>query len=1204
MIRVGVRWVLLAIVLPALAGLIASVISLYSAEREQFNTQAMQVAHLLSDEVDAEVLGAQRALLGFVATNQNLIATDWLLLRKRSQQFLEATDYGDSMELFDRSGQELMNTRITLGDHLPRSSNLPTIERVFKTGRPQISDLFLRVGSHNPRLIIVVPIIVDGKIAYCMGLSVRAERFSRFTQSQSLPSGWVAAIYDQVGHFVARTDEADKYVGKMVPPTLQYTLGLATEGLTSTSYQEGLIILGAFKRSTRSGLSVATGEPSVIFVMSLVKKLTLPISLVLVIIFLSIILIQRFSGQIKRSLNALSNAVDSTIAGKDHDMVQLLAPSEFMKVADQLNAMLVIKKEAATTLHEVQRLAGIGLWEWDLEKDIHIWSEEVYRIYGRDMSLPPAAYPAVLFYYAERSMSQLLVAITHCLETGKEFILDVEVIRTDGSHRWVTMAGNARCDATGRVVRLQGLIQDITQRKESEQVLERLNRSLLLVCECNGVLVHASVESELLYAICELIVRVGNYAMAWVGTAIDDNFQFIQPIAQAGDTEDYLTAVRLSQGMKSYGSGPASKAISSQETQVVQNIKADPSVFPWRDIATDHGYQSCMALPLIANGQTLAVLVIYATEVNAFLPDEIDLLKQLANDLAFGMYALRTELARQKAVTEHQASEQRYRTVLDHAADAVMIADVTGKLVYANVQAVNMLGYDADHLLELCVANVSVDNGARWSSVTQALTQKDFVRIETEVLRKDGTTVPVDVNAVQLPDGFYYGAFRDITEQKKIEAELSHLATHDKLTGLANRQLLNDRIGQAIAHAHRTGSLAATLLLDLDRFKTINDGLTHETGDSLLREIAIILSALVREGDTVARLGGDEFMVILLDLNSRDDVARLADKLLTAIRQPMKIMGYNMVVTGSLGIALYPEDGETARELIKNADVAMYRAKELGGNCFQYYAPHMNTRMLECLELEAELHQAIERKEFELFYQPQLDIPTRQIIGAEALIRWRHPIRGMVPPGAFIPLVEEAGLIIPIGDWVFESACMQLKKWAEMGRSDLVLSVNLSVRQLQQEGLAERLEQLIRIYNVNPNLLNLEVTESALMISPECATSILIALKKLGVKLSLDDFGTGYSSLNYLKRFPIDTLKIDQSFVRGISADHDDETIVRSVINLGHDLGMSVLAEGVETVLQLEFLSHLNCNEMQGYLFSPPVPIDKFNEILLNSPTV
>ncbi|MBK4734477.1 EAL domain-containing protein [Noviherbaspirillum sp. DKR-6] len=428
--------------------------------------------------------------------------------------------------------------------------------------------------------------------------------------------------------------------------------------------------------------------------------------------------------------------------------------------------------------------------------------------------------------------------------------------------------------------------------------------------------------------------------------------------------------------------------------------------------------------------------------------------------------------------------------------------------------------------------------------------------------------------------------------------QLHHQALHDALTQLPNRSLLEDRICQAIAASSRSGRGFALMFLDLDRFKTINDSLGHHYGDKLLQAVAARLSASLRNTDTVARIGGDEFVVLAGDILNPQAAAQIAQNILSALTLPVEVDGQEQNVLASLGISLYPEDGGTLRELMSNADSAMYHAKRMGRGNYQFFTPEMNAAASARLALEKALRRALDQREFELHYQPKVDVKSGQVLGMEALLRWRHPERGLVPPAEFIPLAEEIGLIGPIGAWVLETACRQNRDWQQQGLPKLRVAVNLSAVQFRQQNLPEFVAGVLKDVGLDASCLELEVTESVVMHNAKEAAQILEKLHAQGIHISIDDFGTGYSSLSYLKQFRLDTLKIDRSFVRDISSDADDAAIVRSVIALAHSLRLGVIAEGVETSEQLAFLESLDCDEYQGYLRSKPLSVPDFEAFL------
>jgi len=432
-------------------------------------------------------------------------------------------------------------------------------------------------------------------------------------------------------------------------------------------------------------------------------------------------------------------------------------------------------------------------------------------------------------------------------------------------------------------------------------------------------------------------------------------------------------------------------------------------------------------------------------------------------------------------------------------------------------------------------------------------------------------------------------------------SQLHHLALHDTLTRLPNRSLLEDRITHAITSSERSGKHFALMFIDLDRFKTINDSLGHHYGDKLLQCVATRLTDCLRAEDTVARLGGDEFVVLLSDISAPTAAASVALKLLDTLARPMDIEGQQQSISGSIGISIYPEDGTTLRELMSNADSAMYHAKKVGRGNHQFFAPEMNAAAGARLELEQALRLALERKEFELHYQPKVDVASGEVVAMEALVRWRSPTRGLVPPNDFISVAEEIGLIIPLGAWVLRAACEQNQAWQQAGLARLRVAVNLSAYQFRQKDLPEFVAAVLVETGMPGKWLELEVTESVVMHNPQEAIRILEQLSAQGIHISVDDFGTGYSSLSYLKQFRLDTLKIDRSFVRDINSDADDAAIVRSVIALAHSLRLQVIAEGVETPEQLEYLRALGCDQYQGYLRSKPVPAAEF-EAMLRAP--
>ncbi len=558
--------------------------------------------------------------------------------------------------------------------------------------------------------------------------------------------------------------------------------------------------------------------------------------------------------------------------------------------------------------------------------------------------------------------------------------------------------------------------------------------------------------------------------------------------------------------------------------------------------------------------------------------------------------------------------EARYRGLLEAAPDGMVVVNEKGEIVLLNAQAEKHFGYHSDELLGQKVTNIIpegfaerlIADGTR--TAAEALAQQIGTGIELNGQRKDGSEFPIEImlSPLESPEGILVtAAIRDITVRKDAERHLAeiteqviHSAEHDFLTGLPNRLLLNDRISQAIALAYRHKHLVAVLFLDLDGFKHINDSLGHPAGDKLLQSVAGRLLDCVRAPDTVSRQGGDEFVVLLPEIKQAEDIAIAATRMLRAVEKAHLIDDHELHVTASIGVSLYPDDGLDAETLIKNADTAMYQAKEDAGQRCKFFRPEMNVRAVERQSIEEELRRALEQNEFTLNYQPKINLNTGAIIGAEALIRWTSPTRGQVPPLDFIPIAEDSGLILSIGAWVQREACVQARAWVDAGLPKTTMAVNVSALQFRNEKFLEDLFAILGETGMDAKYLELEVTESVLMRHAEVAASILQTLRCRGIRVSVDDFGTGYSSLSYLQKFPLDALKIDQSFVREISTTPDETTIVRAIISMGRSLNLRIIAEGVETASDLAFLKAQGCDEGQGYYFSRPLPAEQFAKLL------
>ncbi len=620
----------------------------------------------------------------------------------------------------------------------------------------------------------------------------------------------------------------------------------------------------------------------------------------------------------------------------------------------------------------------------------------------------------------------------------------------------------------------------LSVRLQAEQGQKRLNRALKLLSACNATLVHAQDEAKLLAEVCRLVVEIGGYRMAWVGFAEQDADKRVRVVAQYGD-DGYLAGLNIAWSDTLHGQGPTGTAIRIGETAINQDYAQNSRMRPWSEAAWHRGFRASIALPLVGKTRVLGALTLYATETNVFIPNEVDLLEELASDLAYGIEVLRTRL-------QHAAAEQ----------------------------------------------------------------------------------------------------------------QLAFLAHHDTLTGLPNRLLLRERFLAARKYADETQSGIAVLFLDLDNFKQVNDTLGHNYGDQLLIRVVgrlrDCLNICLRDSHTLSRQGGDEFVILLHQLHDIAVIGSIAHYLTQAFSEPFDIEHYTLHATFSIGISLYPNDGDDFDTLLKNADTALYQAKDNGRDTYRFFSAQMQRDVETQLHLQGLLRHALKNQEFQLYYQPQIQLGSGRIRGAEALLRWHHPEMGMIPPSEFIPLAERSGLIIPIGEWVLEQACYQAQHWRAQGHV-LTIAVNLSALQFKRSNLIDSIAFALKKSGLPAEQLELELTESILLQEVDVVIKTLRSLKAMGIKLSIDDFGTGYSSLSYLKRLAVDKLKIDQSFVRDLPQDSDAIAIVKAIIQLGHTLQLVVVAEGVETEAQLTTLADNHCDEVQGYYYSRPLPAIEFEQL-------
>jgi diguanylate cyclase (GGDEF)-like protein/PAS domain S-box-containing protein len=643
--------------------------------------------------------------------------------------------------------------------------------------------------------------------------------------------------------------------------------------------------------------------------------------------------------------------------------------------------------------------------------------------------------------------------------------------------------------------------------------------------------------------------------------------------------------------------GTCGTAMFRRQPVITFDAAADPLWNEYRDLARSLHLRACWSVPVLtASGDPIGSFAAYYTVPRMPSPSEMALLET-------GRHIVGIAVERDRATQALRTRNERLQMVMDAMPFSIAYADANMRYVAVNRRFEEYFGQRREEVIGKPTREVI--GGALYDSIKPYMDQVmegHEVKYERERMDEHGRIRHFEVQYLpQKEEGRvvgHFGILHDITERKRDEALLQYLANHDQLTGLPNRNQFTNRLHETLARASRYTHRVALLFIDLDRFKNVNDTLGHESGDALLVAVASRFRETLRETDILARLGGDEFTVVLEEVDGPAQCAASAQRLLNMLAQPFHVNGQELFIGASIGISIFPEDGADATMLLRNADIAMYRAKDQGRNIFEFFSHDTTTSSLQRLRLENSLRRAVERGEFLLHYQPIIDLESDMVTGMESLVRWNHPELGMVPPATFIPVAEESGLIVPIGDWVLQAACQYAHRLHKLGHAGLRVAVNLSAKQFRRNDVARTVADILNATGVDASLLELEVTESSVMENPEIAVRTLHALKEMGVHLSIDDFGTGYSSLSQLKRLPIDALKVDQSFVRDIPDDEDDAAIASAIIAMGHRMRLVLIAEGVETGEQLAFMRERGCHRVQGFLFSPPVAEADFGPLL------
>lgn len=742
----------------------------------------------------------------------------------------------------------------------------------------------------------------------------------------------------------------------------------------------------------------------------------------------------------------------------------------------------------------------------------------------------------------------------------------------------------------------------INARNLAELRNQRLVKLYKALSEINQAIVRMEQETELFPLVCKIAVEFGGMRLAWVGQ-VDEQSGWIVPTAKYGQLNDYLDGIKISARADVVeGRGPTGTALRENRVFVVNDYHTHTITTPWKMRAIQAGWNSAAAFPIQRAGRPFAVLTVYHEQANAFDREAIALLEELSKDIAFALDNFDREMQRRAA----EESMRLASSVYDATSEGMVVTDANNLIISVNPAFTRITGYQPEEVLGKDPKILSSGGHAKdyYQLMWHALKTHGFWQGEIHNRRKDGEEYFewLTINTIYGEQGQVHrrvGLFMDISKQKHADALIRQHAYYDALTQLPNRRLFQDRLDQEIKKAHRAGQAFALLFIDLDKFKDVNDALGHSLGDRLLVEAAQRISQCVRESDTVARLGGDEFTVILTDVADRIVTERIVQEILLSLSKPFQLMNEKMYISASLGISLYPNDAGDAEKMLRCADQAMYAAKNAGRNRFSYFTSEMQEAAQKRLRLINDLRDALPQSQFQVYYQPIVTMATGSISKAEALLRWKHPVHGMVSPAEFIGLAEETGQIHDIGDWVFKEVAEQVKRWRKAYNADFQVSVNKSPVQF----LSERSESGAWIAYLNHlglsgDSLVLEITEGVLM---DARIEVIEQLRKyhdMGMQISLDDFGTGYSSLSYLKKFDIDYLKIDQSFVKNLAPGSDDMALCEAMIVMAHKLGIMVVAEGVETEEQRALLAAAGCDYGQGYLFSRPVPAAEFEKLL------
>jgi len=796
-------------------------------------------------------------------------------------------------------------------------------------------------------------------------------------------------------------------------------------------------------------------------------------------------------------------------------------------------------------------MAHIGNWEHDLKTGTMIWSEECHQIFGISPACETITYNDFLTAVHPEDRNKVKKAHLSSTDSRNEIhTISYRVQLTDGRIKWINEYHQTIHSGLDEPIHTIGTVQDISQQKQMELTLDqRIFELNERVKELNCLNQIADLQQDRSLSL------------------VDFFEQTVRHLPPAWNHSENVSARIVFNGKK-YQSGACPDNAHKMSAPIIQDNNPSGEIVIFHHITNPDNKK---------------------TKSSPFLAEEYRLLDTIAQQVS--------QFATHKKMED---TIRLYASVFEHSGESILIIDAKNRIIAANAAFYKLTGYLPKEVLFRDAKSLFPEEtiSEQYQSLIKALYSENFWQGEILTRHKNGLMQVVWLSVSGIRDQqnkitHYVANFTDITDYRAAIDKINHLAHHDPLTDLPNRFALMERLEQSLSSAKRSGEKIAILFIDLDRFKSINDTLGHHIGDQLLIQVAKRLKFSVRNSDIVSRLGGDEFVVGLLGLENSNRVFNVADKILRNLGQSYNLEEHTVHSSPSIGIALFPDNGDQVETLMKHADTAMYHAKAEGRNNYKFFEPAMNEENQERQVLEQDMRMALENNEFILYYQPKIDIETSRVYGVEALLRWNHPTKGLIQPSLFVPLAEESGIILPLGEWVLRTACQQIVEWRKQSIKDIQFSVNLSQRQLRQQNLPTLIASIIDEEKIDPAFLELEITESMVMSDPQNTLQSLESLHGLGIKISLDDFGTGYSSLSYLKQFPIDCIKLDRSYVKDIETDPNDAAICAGTITLASNLGLDVVAEGVETETQYDYLKRLSCGKIQGYFFCKPLPADE-----------